>query len=591
MVFGFTPFVNIRISAHPTYVALYLFTIPTIVFLKLIQSKSLSKKWLFSFVLGLSIAMAFYTNLYYVIMFTILAFIYIIFYFFNNSKHLILIFKENFRYFLFSIISLSIFLIPLVKEAYYIFYLGRADKPTDWNDIIAYSADLTNIFIPHAGNPIYKDFVNFIARNNQYISNIFENFIYPGLIILFSIFAFVFLYKRLPKFLYPIFYTALSFFVLTLGPFLHILGKNTHIPLPYTIIAYLPIIQMARAPGRFIAPFIFLMSIITAFLLQYLFTKIKKKKYLFLLLIFSIFLFDQYIFIHKAPSISYPNNIYKYLENKKNSGALLEIPFSIRDSIKNFGDSSVIWAPYAQLIHNQPIFSAYAGRISNTMFSYYLRNLLIGTIGKIIDPSTDPSTYQNLTEKYNLNFYRDFFEFMKIKYVVLKQNEKYSEFISGLLSSLGFNKVMSDGQYTLWNVTPQITKLPQIEFDSPYEELILGSGWSEKEEGQKGRWIVGRTARIFININSEKYKNLIVEGQAIVRPQVVKVYVNRNLAGKIYFQGNDFSKQEINIGRFLKKDLNTIILQAKYIHKLSKYIPDSKDDRQLSLRVRNISLK
>ena len=57
-------------------------------------------------------------------------------------------------------------LIPLMKEAYYIFYLGRVDKPTDWNDIIAYSADLTNIFIPHAENPIYKDLVNFIARNN-----------------------------------------------------------------------------------------------------------------------------------------------------------------------------------------------------------------------------------------------------------------------------------------------------------------------------------------------------------------------------------------------------------------------------------------
>ncbi len=591
LIFGFTPFVNIRISAHPTYVVLYLFTVPTIVFLKLIMSKSLRNKNFLALLLGLSIAIAFYTNLYYAIMLILLAFIFLIFYFFNNSKHLADIFEKNYKHLLLSIISLTIFLVPLIKEAYYIFYLGRVDKPSDWKDIIAYSADLTNIFIPHASNPIYKDLVNFIARNNQYISNTFENFIYPGLILLFSIFAFVFLYKRLPKFLYPIFYTALSFFILTLGPFLHILGKNTHIPLPYTIIAYLPIIQMVRAPGRFIAPFIFLMSIITAFLLQYLFSRIKKKKYLFLLLIFSIFLLDQYIFIHRAPTIFYPSKIYKYLANKKDVGPLLEIPFSIRDSIKNFGYNNVFWSSYTQLIHKQPIFGAYAGRISNTMFSYYIRNPLIGTLGKIIDPSTDISTYQNIIDRYDIKYLKDSIDFYKLRYVVLKQNEKYSAFISNLLTTIGFNKVMNDGQYVLWSIKPEKIYLNTVKFDSTLDELMLGSGWSDKEEGQKSRWIVGKTAKVFMNIKETNYKKLIVEAEAIVKPQIVKVYVNRNYAGKIYFNNGRMSKQEIDIGRFLKPEFNTIVLQAKYTYKLSKHIPSSKDDRFLSLRVRYISLE
>lgn len=591
LVFGFTPFVNIRISAHPTYTALYLFTIPTIVFLKLITSNILKKKIYFALLLGLSIAIAFYTNLYYAVMLTLLIFIFLIFYFFNNSKYLVKIYKENYKYLFLSFITLLIFLIPLIKEAYYIFYLGRIDKPTDWNDIIAYSADLTNIFIPQGTSLIFKNLVNYAAINNIYIANIFENFIYPGIVILLSVFTYVFIRKKLPKFLLPVFYTALSFFVLTLGPFLHIFGKSLNIPLPYALIAYIPVIQMARSPGRFIAPFIFLSSIIAAFTIQYLLKRFKKTQYFLMLIIIGIFLTDQYVYIAPAPKITYPNKIFNYLSNKKDAGPLLEIPFSIRDSIKNFGYSNVLWSSYTQLIHKQQIFGAYAGRISNTMFSYYLKNPLIGPIGNISDPSTDPLTYQDIVDRYNRKYFKDSIEFYHLKYVVLKQDEKYSMFITNLLIDIGFRKIMVDGQYELFSIDPGKIYLTKVNFDSIFDELILGNGWSDKEEGQKSRWIVGKTARVFMKIKNTNYKKLIVEAEAIVRPQIIKVYVNRNYAGKIYFNNDTYSRQEINIGHFLKSEMNTIIFQTKYTHRFSKFVPSSKDHRFLSLRVRYISLE
>lgn len=591
LVFGFTPFVNVRISAHPTYVALYLFTIPTIFFLKLLGSKSAGKRNLFAVLLGLSFALAFYTNLYFAIMLILLSFIFIIFYFFYNSKHLLLIFKKNLKYFLLSIFSLFIFLLPLIKEGYYIFYFGRADKPSDWKDMIAYSADLTNFFIPHAGNPIYKNFVDLLARNLKYISVIFENFIYPGLIIILSTFIFIFINKKLPKFLLPIFYTALAFLTLTLGPFLHVFGKNLNIPLPYALIAYTPIIQMARAPGRFIAPFIFLMSIITAFLLQYYFLRYRKIKYYLIGVAILVFLFDQYIFITPAPKLTYPNKIYKYLSNNPNPGPLLEIPFSIRDSIKNLGYANVIWSSYTQLIHNKPIFGAYAGRIQNGIFSYYTKNPLIGSVGKIVDPTTNPNSYQTLINQYDKKDIRNVIDFYKIKHVLLKQDEQHSTFISNLLTDIGFNKIKSEGQYSLWNTKLSNTYLSAIEFDSTFDDLMLVSGWGKKEDGQKRRWIIGKTARVFMNLKVNNYKDLIIEAESIVKTQKVKVYINRHYAGKIYFENGKKTTQKISVGRFLNSGLNTIILKTKYAYKLSEYIPESKDNRHLSLFVSLISLK
>lgn len=591
LVFGFTPFVNIRISAHPTYVALYLFTIPTFFFLKLTAANILRKKIVYSFLLSLSIAISFYTNLYYAVMLMLLTLIFAIFYFFYNSKHLISILKKDLKYFIVSFVTLTIFLIPLIKEAYYIFYLGRVDKASDWNDIISYSADLTNILIPHGNSIIFKEFVNYAAKNNIYISNIFENFIYPGIILLLSILSYVFIRKNLPKFLLPLFYTALSFFVLTLGPFLHIFGKNLNMPLPYILITYLPIIQMARAPGRFIAPFIFLTSIIAAFTIQYLLKRTRKYQYLMVLIIIGVFIIDQFVYIAPAPKLTYPNKIYKYLSVKKSLSPLLEIPFSIRDPIKNFGNSNVFWSSYTQLIHNQPIFGAYAGRIPNTTFSYYIRNPLIGTIGQIINSSTNPIDYQLHVTKYGIESMRNSIDFYDLKYIILKQDEKYSLFLSDLLLSLGFKKVKDDNLYSLWISKPRKIYLTKVNFVSTLDELALGSGWSDKEEGQKSRWIVGKTARVFMKIENTNYKKLIIEAESIVRPQTLKVYVNRHYAGKVYFDNSKKSIQEIDIGNFLKPETNTILLQVKYVHKLSKYIPNSRDDRFLSLRVSSIKLK
>lgn len=591
LVFGFSPFVNVKISAHPTYVALYLFTIPTIVLLKLLTNKNIGIKKIYALILGLTLSISFYTNLYYAVMQFLLLFIFLIFYFFHNSKHLIEILRKNFNYFILSFVSLIIFLIPLIKEAYYIFYLGRVDKASDWNDIISYSADLTNIFIPQGTSLIFKNLINYAATNNIYIANIFENFIYPGIVILLSIFTYVFIRKKLPKFLLPVFYTALSFFILTLGPFLHVFGKNLNMPLPYILIAYLPIIQMARSPGRFIAPFIFLSSIIAAFTIQYLLRRFQKIRYFLILIIIGIFLIDQYVYIAPAPKITYPNKIYNYLSNKKDAGPLLEIPFSIRDSIKNFGYSNVLWSSYTQLTHKQQIFGAYAGRISNTMFSYYLKNPLMGPIGKIIDPSTDPLTYQDIVNRYDKKYLKDSIDFYNLKYVVLKQDEKYSMFITNLLIDIGFKKIMVDGHYELLSIKPEKIYLTKVNFDSVLDELILGNGWSGKEEGQKSRWIVGKTAWVFMKIKNTNYKKLIIEAEAIVRPQTVKVYINRNYAGEIYFNNDKMSKQEIDIGRFLEPEMNTIIFQTKYSHRFSKYVPSSKDNRLLSLRVSYISLE
>ncbi|CAN5123917.1 hypothetical protein BH09PAT2_BH09PAT2_08680 [soil metagenome] len=587
-IFAFTPFVSLRLPAHPTYVALYLFPIAAICFLKIIntaQSKR-RKKYLWSALLGLSIVLFVLTNLYFTVMFGIM--LLLIGCFFYPHNHLKLI-KSNIRYFLVALIVSCILLIPWIHEVYRILAFSQSDKPKNLFDMTTFSADIINIFIPSSLNPFYKNLINILSKKYLYIQTIFENFTYPGVLILFGCIAYFLLRKRINKNIYPIFLTTISFFILTLGPFLKTFGTNLHIPLPYLIIAYTPLLQMARSPGRFIVPFIFLSAIIFAFLIEYILqNRPKVHKVCIIGFLFIIFLLDQYIAIQKAPIIPLPNNIYTYLARQPPS-PLLEVPFSIRDSLKSFGHYHTQWSSYAQLFHHQPIFGIYAGRVPNRIYAYYTRNPLLNPIGRIVDINTrdinEISEQINFKEMgYALNLYG-------VKYSVIKMDESYALPIVTLLQMYGFKERMIDGDYMLWEREVPKNELTQINFQSPYQEIALGSGWSPDEPKDASRWMMGKKTRVFLRLEKTNKKTLVITGESIVEAQTLNVYINNIYVGEMRFETGGYSDNSLNVKNYLKKGLNTVTLYSKNTHLPSKFIPNSLDDRPLTLHVRYIGLE
>ena len=588
LIFCYSPFVTVRIGAHPSYTAFYLFTFPAIFFIKLIEEKRQLKKYLFSTLLAISLSIVFLTNLYFAMMMIIMILVLLVIDYLYFHKQVLKIIKRDKNYFLTAIILFFLILSPWISEVIKVISNGR-DIPSDWNDIILYSADLTNIFIPLGSNPLYRQILGQLGSKYLYISRIFENFIYPGLIIIVSMICFLFVSNKLPKLLKPIYFTALLFLILTFGPYLQIFGINLRVPLPYIIIPYIPYLQMARSPGRFIVSFIFLSSIIAAFVIQYFLKKTNKKwlKVLVLFTLFFVFIFDQITIVGKPTTVKMPVKIYEYLSKQK-TGPILEIPFLIRDSIKNFGYANVIWSPYAQLLHRQQIFGIYAGRVPNILFNYYLRNPLIGSLGRIIE--SNPTNYGSLTKRVNRQNFLNHIDFYQISYVINKNNERYSPFITSLFKEFGFAKILSDGNYDLYFRKPKIS-ITEINFDSTTNELALtDKGWGKKEPNVKSRWMMTKTTQVFMSLENPNKKNLIVEAEAIVKTQMAKVYVNDKYMGKMIFPIGRYSKQQLSINN-LRQGLNIITFKFKNIHNLSRFIPGSQDKRPLSLHIRYIGIK
>ena len=123
---------------------------------------------------------------------------------------------------------------------------------------VEYSADLLGFFIPTVFHPVFKDYVAPIYAN--FTSNYAENTVFVGYtVILLSLLALIKI-----KTLEIRFWAASTFifFVLSLGPILHINGifeiplegpYCTYIPLPYSILMQIPVFSLARLPadGRF----------------------------------------------------------------------------------------------------------------------------------------------------------------------------------------------------------------------------------------------------------------------------------------------------------------------------------------------------
>ncbi len=57
----------------------------------------------------------------------------------------------------------------------------------------------------------------------------------------------------------------ITFALLALGPFIQVAGLNTHIPTPWALLRYVPIVGLARSPSRFAV--IVIMGVSTLFAL------------------------------------------------------------------------------------------------------------------------------------------------------------------------------------------------------------------------------------------------------------------------------------------------------------------------------------
>jgi len=581
-MYGFTPWVSLRIGAHPSYTALYVFPLITHCFLYLINSKR--NKTLAAILLAGIMAITVLTNLYFTVMMVVLTTVAFFIFLILDKKTLYQVITDNVRYIILTCISALILLTPWITESYRGTQFSQYKKPTSLVDAITYSADVFNIILPSYGNPFIKPFLKFISKAFPYANRgVFEGYIYPGIIILVGYTVIFYYWKKQRKITKILVITSMCMLILTFGPFLQVYGKNLYIPLPYIVLHYIPYLQMARAPGRFIILFIFLACVVISMGLHAVLNKISKKRQLIIFFIlFCIAIVDQSFQGGPPLVLPIPNKIFSYLDKKEDptQSSVLNIPFTIRDGLQSLGYYHGVWFTRTQLLFRKPIFSIYAGRLSDDTFRYYQSNVLFALLDKAIN--TPNADYESLFKSADVKGVDKTMRFLDINYVILDTREKYYPFVLRLLKQVGLNETLSDKNYLLMSRSKLSGEFFPKTLYAPEDQFLFEKEWTPFMNGiNGGRWINGNKAIVVFKTNKPRPIYLHFLAKTADKSQNVSIYMNKQHI-KDFRMENGFKRYDIVLDSHIRKGVNFIMFRFPNTVEPAAVLPDNKDKRQLA---------
>jgi len=199
-----------------------------------------------------------------------------------------------------------------------------------------YSADIIDYFTATPSNFLYGELAK--TRGNIKFA---EHSLFVGFtIIILSLYGLIPLIKS-PLKEYRQYYNQIFFifliiiaFILSLGPYLHILGHKIDIVLPYYYLYSVPGISSMRVPSRFIVLAVFGLSILGGYgsskIIKQFENIYKNKKFIpailivFLILIESVWTIP--IYYPKFPTGENIPEVYKWLNTKEGDFAIVELP-------------------------------------------------------------------------------------------------------------------------------------------------------------------------------------------------------------------------------------------------------------------------
>lgn len=599
MGYGFTPYLASRMGSQLTYDSIFVFPLLAIIGYEVWRSKRRGRRILFSLLLGIAGAVAVLSNLNYTIMIALSGALYLT-YFLAFRRNKIWMLLRRGAELAIAVICFAVVLSPWIFAVMRLSDSHGIPKGSSAGTI-EFSGNLLGFFIPSQWNPVYKPLIDLIYRYHPYLVTQMEGFVYPGLVIVIAICAWVAekIRGRINKFANAeahvfVFFTAA---LLALGPYLHIgshwqfdvAGRVFSIPLPFMLLQKLPLLQNFRAPGRIMLVAIFSGTVAAGLILKRVSSGISRKKVLFATILSAVILLD-HSFVHTpAPKNSVPSVIYD--EIRKNSkGSVLEIPYTVRDGLEYLGALDAIFPQMGVLVHGRPVLAAHTGRVNDYVFDYYRNDPLLGFFSQLVDENRDhakaydPKGYAR-GQAYNAKEMKQSADFLGIDRIVVRKDKSYSLLVREITGEIGFREVMEEGQFVSYGRELEAAeeKKDCVFFDGMEDRRSIVSGWSGEENG--GRWIVGRRARMLLH-TKENSSRIIVSARAII-PLEISLAGADSSTNQVTL-GTDMSTVELELSAGMRGGLQFLTLESNRSKRPSEVDATSSDNREISVWVEKI---
>lgn len=163
----------------------------------------------------------------------------------------------------------------------------------------------------------------------------------------------------------------LVFAALALGPFVTVAGVNTHVPGPWALLRYLPIIGLARSPSRFAVVVSLLVAVLFGLALTAIGRRWPASRRVVLAAVTVALLFE----LSPAPRTLYggtpPAVVSQVAADPRPDIRVLMLPFGLRDGTSSLGNFDPL-TQYYQTIHGKRLIGGYLSRLTTQQKAFHL---------------------------------------------------------------------------------------------------------------------------------------------------------------------------------------------------------------------------
>lgn len=337
----------------------------------------------------------------------------------------------------------AVFATALLSPVLYAVGLRIADGRWDSERIFWRSSprgvDLAAFVLPNPNHPLAPDAVRewLTPRPDAY----FENVASLTFVALATIFVAWRAGWRIPR-LWGGF--ALIFGALALGPFVHIAGINTHVPGPWALLRYVPVIGLARTPSRFTIVLMLVLAVLFAGALAWLGRRWPQHRTRLVAAVGALLVFELLPVPRPLYSATVPG-IYRHVAAAPADVRVLELPFGIRDGTSSAGNFTAR-SQYFQTVHGKKLIGGYLSRVSRRRIRDTRRDPMLDALMWLSEGhELDPSRWRSLVETGPA-----FAERARVAFVMIdcaRTTEAIREFA---IRSFNLQLIESDGNFELY---------------------------------------------------------------------------------------------------------------------------------------------
>jgi len=153
------------------------------------------------------------------------------------------------------------------------------------------------------------------------------------------------------------------FVLLSLGPFVYVAGVNTLIPMPWSVLRYVPILGLVRSPGRFAVIASLGVALMLAQALAHLGRQYPTRRRAILAVVGVLLAIELVPGPRTLYSAGVPALYETIARDARPHVRVLELPVGLRDGTSSMGDFSAR-TQYFQTWHGKAIVGGYLSRVS-----------------------------------------------------------------------------------------------------------------------------------------------------------------------------------------------------------------------------------